>query len=92
MEEEVHFGNPIGFSGRPETNNKYYKLYRRLKTKATNDELIELTNNESEILVVYAFNILHSRNYDRLKTIFFNMLGTGNGFGLPEVVPVLLKE
>lgn len=68
----AHFGYAVGYAAKPETNNKYFKLYKRLKSKATNQELIALTNSKSEIIVVYAFNILHSRNYEGLKDIFLN--------------------
>ena len=69
---KVHFGGPVGFSGKLETNNKYYRLYKRLNTRATNEELVELTNSKSAVIVVYAFNILYSRNYHALKNIFLN--------------------
>lgn len=69
--KEVHFGYPVGIASLPETNNKYYKLYQKLKRKATNAELIRLTKSKSEIITIYAFNILHSRNYEGLKYIFF---------------------
>ena len=69
-ENEVHFGYPVGFAGRPETNNKYYKLYLKLKNKATDAELVQLTNDTSECIVVYSFDILWQRQYSSLKTIF----------------------
>ena len=50
---QVHFGYPVGFAGRPETGNKYYKLYKRLKAKATTQELVELTKGKSALIVVY---------------------------------------
>ena len=68
----IHFGYAVGYSGKPEINNKYYKLYKKLKNKATNDELLALTKNKSATIVVYAFNILHSRNYDGLKSVFLD--------------------
>jgi hypothetical protein len=68
-EKEVHFGYPVGIGGKPETN-KYYRLYLKLSRKAKNSELIALTNNNSEIIVVYAFKILHERQYDKLKNVF----------------------
>jgi hypothetical protein len=70
-DNQVHFGYPVGFSGKPETNNKYYKLFKRLKVKATTEELVELTSHKSPLIVVYSFDILKSRNYDGLKSIFF---------------------
>ena len=76
----VHFGYAVGFAAKPETNNKYYKLYKRLRSKATNHELLELTNSESEIIVVYAFSILHSRNYDGVKDIFLNHVSDTRSF------------
>jgi hypothetical protein len=76
----VHFGYAVGFSAKPETNNKYFKLYKRLKSKATNQELVELTNSKSEVMVIYAFNILHSRNYEGLKDIFLNYVSDTTWF------------
>jgi hypothetical protein len=67
----VHFGYPVGFAGKPETGNKYYKLYKRLKAKATTQELVELTKSTSALVVVYACDILQERNYEGLKNIFF---------------------
>jgi hypothetical protein len=69
-DDYVHFGYPVGFAGIPETNNKYYKLYKKLEAKATTQELVELTKNKSALIVVYAFDILQQRNYDGLKNIF----------------------
>ena len=66
----VHFGYPVGFSGKPERNNKYFKLYKRLNAKAKDLELVELTKSKSEVIVVYAFDVLRSRNYEGLKNIF----------------------
>ena len=71
-DNQVHFGYPVGFAGKPETGNKYYKLYKRLKSKATTQELVELTNSTSTLVVVYAFDILQERNYDGLKNIFLD--------------------
>ena len=72
QDDQVHFGYPVGFSGKPEINNKYYKLYKRLKAKATTEELVALNKHRSPIIVVYAFDILQSRNYEGLKTIFLD--------------------
>jgi hypothetical protein len=69
---QVHFGYPVGFAGRPETGNKYYRKYLKLKEKATIPELVSLANHQSPIITVYAFSILHSRNYEGLKAIFLN--------------------
>lgn len=71
---QVHFGYPVGYAGRPETNNKYYKLYKRLKSKATTEELVELTKSKSALTKVYVFDILESRNYANLKNVFINNL------------------
>lgn len=71
---EVHFGYPVGFAGRPETKNKYYKLYLRLQSKATNEELVLLTSNDSKPVVIYSFSILYSRGYKNLKEIFIEHL------------------
>jgi hypothetical protein len=69
-ENQVHFGYPVGFAARPETNNKYYKLYLELKDKATDQELIALTNDTSECIVIYSFDILLQRQNPNLKNIF----------------------
>src|SRR3954465_9735687 len=68
----VHFGYPVGFSGKPETGNKYYKLYKRLKKKAREQELVQLTKSKSSLIVVYAFNILQEQHYQGLKNIFLD--------------------
>ena len=68
----MHFGAPVGDAGIPETNNKYYKLYIRLNAKATNEELVTLTNDSSKVIVLYAFDILSSRGYSGLKDIFIS--------------------
>lgn len=69
-EKVVHFGYPIGFSRRPETKNKYYKVYLKLKIKATDDELVLLTQDTSNCIVAYSFDILWHRQYSNLKDIF----------------------
>jgi hypothetical protein len=69
-ENVLHLGAPVGFAGKPETNNRYYKLYKRLNAKATNEELETLTNDSSKVIVLYAFDILSSRGYSGLKDIF----------------------
>ena len=71
-DNQVHFGYPVGYSGKRETKNKYYKLFKRLESKATIEELVELTNYKSPVIVVYAFEILKSRNYQGLKNIFLS--------------------
>lgn len=77
---EVHFGNPVGVAGLPETNNKYYNLYQKLKRKATNAELIELTKSKSIIIFVYAFKILYSHEYVGLKDIFLRHINDSTLF------------
>jgi hypothetical protein len=67
----VHFGYPVGFGGVPETKNKYYKTYLKLKSKASNDELVSMTKDDAPCIVVYSFSILHERNYDKIKDIFY---------------------
>jgi hypothetical protein len=67
---EVHFGYAVGYGGKPETRNKYYKLYLKLESKATNDELVLLTRENFKTIVIYSFSILHSRAYKNLKDIF----------------------
>ena len=73
-EDEVHFGYPIGFAGKPETKNKYYKVYLKLNAKATNEELVLLTKDTFKPIVIYSFSILHSRGYKNLKDIFVEHL------------------
>ena len=73
-EEQVHFGYAVGFSGIPETNNKYYKLYLKLKRKATNGELVLLTKDKFTPVVIYSFAILHARKFENLKSIFLEHL------------------
>jgi hypothetical protein len=73
--DEVHFGYPVGFSGTPETNNKYYKLYLKLKGKATDNELLFLTKDTSSSIVVYCFEILWQRQTSNLKEIFLQHQG-----------------
>lgn len=70
QEKVVHFGYPVGYAARPERDNKYYKLYIELKGKATEAELIQLTKDTSECIVVYSFDILFERKYPDLKRIF----------------------
>jgi hypothetical protein len=69
-ENTLHLGGPVGFSAKLETNNKYYKLYKKLSKKAKDEELLLLTNNNSKIVVLYSFIILYSRNYKKLKDVF----------------------
>ncbi len=79
-DKQVHFGYPVGFAGKLETNNKYYKLYKRLEAKATTEELVELAKTNSAVTKVYAFAILQSRDYDNIKNIFFNHLSDTTWF------------
>jgi hypothetical protein len=69
-ETTLHLGAPVGFAGIPETNNKYYKLYQILSSKATDKELVSLTTDNSKTVVLYSFLILYSRNYSELKEVF----------------------
>lgn len=71
-EKVLHIGGPVGVDGRPETANKYYKLYQQLGAKATDNELVSLTADSSSVIVLYAFNILSGRGYFGLKEIFLN--------------------
>lgn len=73
-DNQVHLGYAVGFAGKPETNNKYYKLYKRLKSTAKAEELLELTRSHSALTKVYAFDILQSRNYNNLKSVFIDNL------------------
>jgi hypothetical protein len=69
-EEILHLGAAVGEAGVPETSNKYYRLYVRLKNRATNDELYFLTHRSSKIIVLYAFTLLKSRNDGRVKDVY----------------------
>jgi hypothetical protein len=69
-ESTLHLGSPVGFSGIAETNNKYYKLYKKLEANSTDKELIFLTKNQHKTIVLYSFLILQTRNYPQLKDIF----------------------
>lgn len=67
----LHFGAPVGFAGKRETNNKYYRLYQKLKNKATNEELVALTQHNTSVpKLIYSFEILYHRKYAGLKNIF----------------------
>ena len=70
QEDEVHFGYPVGYAGRPETNNKHYKQYLKLKDQAKDEELVLLTQDTSKCIVVYSYDILWRRQYPNLKSIF----------------------
>ena len=75
----LHLGAPVGFSGLPETKNKYYRLYQKLSLKAADNELVILTNDSSKTIVLYSFLILYSRNYGELKAVFLkNMKDTSD--------------
>lgn len=69
-EPTLHLGAPVGYAAIPETNNRYFKLYSRLKKNATTEELLELTEDTSKYILLYAFEILHSHTYSGLKDIF----------------------
>ena len=69
-DKTLHLGAPVGFAGIPETGNKYYKLYKQLENKATDTELLILTNDTSKTILLYSFTILFHRNFVRLKDIF----------------------
>ncbi len=76
----IHFGYPVGYGGRPETNNWYYKTYLVMKDKAADDELVQLTKDEDPTIVIYSFSILLSRNSNRLKDIFSQHSNDTTGF------------
>ena len=71
-ENTLHLGGPVGFAAKLETNNQYYKLYQKLNKKATDEELMLLTNDNSKTVVLYSFLILYSRKYNNLKEVFIN--------------------
>lgn len=79
-EKIMHLGAPTGYSGKPETNNKYYKLYRRLEAKARENELLELVNSPAPTIKLYAYSILHNRAYSGLKIIFLQHLNDSTEF------------
>ena len=66
----IHLGLPVGISGYRDTSNEYYKLYQRLAKEAIDYELVLLTGDSSETIVMYSFLSLYSRNYCGLKEIF----------------------
>jgi len=66
----VHFGYAVGYAGRLESNNKYYKLYLKLTRIARTKELVALAEQHGQKIVVYAFSILHKRQFPELKDIF----------------------
>ena len=76
----VYFGYPVGYGGSDGTKIKYYKLYKKLMHKATNEELIELTKNKSANIIIYAFKILYIRNYNGLKNIFLDNINDSTQF------------
>src|SRR3954465_6637729 len=53
-ERTVHLGDPPGLSSIPDTTNKYYKLYKKLGKIATDNELLALTNDTLNVIVVYS--------------------------------------
>jgi hypothetical protein len=69
-EKTLHLGSAVGYAGIRETNNKYYKLYQKFKAKATDEELLSLTSDNSKTIVLYSFLVLYSRNYNGLKEVF----------------------
>ena len=71
-ESLVHLGYPVGYSAKPEKNNKYFRLYKKLLRKASDDELLQLTNQETPNIVVYAYKALYDRNFSGLKDVFLN--------------------
>jgi hypothetical protein len=52
-----------------EASNKYYKRYKRLDVKATNEELITLTNDSSKVIVLAI--ILHNLMFVHIGFIRF---------------------
>lgn len=68
----LHLGEPIGYAGKPESKNKYYKLNKRLNKLASTDELVALTYDTSKVIVLYVFENLSSRKYSGLKDILLN--------------------
>ena len=54
-ENTLHLGGPVGFAAKLETNNQYYKLYQKLNKKATDEELMLLTNDNSKLFSYFLF-------------------------------------
>jgi hypothetical protein len=79
-EKLLHIGAPVGFSGAPETKNKYYRLYNKLSLISTNEELERLTNDSTNTIVAYSFLILASRHYEGLKQVFLHHLADTTEF------------
>ena len=73
-ESVLHLGLPVGISGKLETNNRYYKLYKKLGAKATDQELLLLTDDSSKIIAIYSFLALYNRSYPGMKEIFLKHL------------------
>lgn len=69
-EDRMHIGNPVGYAGIPETGNQYYKLYLRLKSNASNSELLQLVKDSSDIIKLYSFMILADRGDSSVRGIF----------------------
>ncbi len=69
-EQTLHLGFAIDLAGIPEKRNKYYKLYQKLSAKASDEELVMLTKENSRTIFLYSFLALYSRNYNDLKRIF----------------------
>src|SRR5689334_6208791 len=69
-EDMLHLGAPVGYAGKPETGNRYYKTYLKLVSKASEQELVALCQSNNKLIVVYAYYALAEKGYTGLTAIF----------------------
>jgi hypothetical protein len=68
-EQIVHLGAPVGYGGKIESPNRYFKLYKRLRRKATVDELVSLCQSKSKVILTYAFAALVYKQSPAAKVV-----------------------
>lgn len=78
----MHLGFPEGMGGKLATKNKFYKLFQKLSNRATDPELLALTDHRSKIIVAYSYLILHTRNHKDLKKIFLKYINDSTRVGV----------
>ena len=69
-EQIIHLGAPVGYAGKIESSNRYFKVYKRLRRKATVDELVALCRSESKVVLTYAFAALVYKQSPAAKVVF----------------------
>jgi hypothetical protein len=69
-EQIVHLGAPVSYAGKIESSNRYFKAYKRLRRKATVDELVALCKSESKVILTYAFAALVYKQSPAAKVVF----------------------